>query len=129
MTQETTVSVSHAVDSKVEKFGPTVFTIRDLGVREATGGAFEARILAATEACPGNLGTHRHAVTFQMIYILKGWAKFYFEGTGDVDVTAGSCVNMPAGIVHDLLDHSGDFEFIEIIAPAQHDTEWIKPVE
>ena len=65
--------------------------------------------------------------------MLKGWAKFYFEGTGEVEVTTGSCVNMPGGIVHDLRDHSEDFEFIEIISPAQHETEfmteWMKPVE
>ena len=61
--------------------------------------------------------------------LLKGWTKFHFEGAGEVEVTAGSCVNMPAGIVHDLLEHTEDFEFLEIIAPSHHDTEWIKPVE
>jgi mannose-6-phosphate isomerase-like protein (cupin superfamily) len=64
-----------------------------------------------------------------MFYVLKGWAKFYFEGTGEVEVAQGSCVNMPGGIEHDLRDHSEDFEFLEIISPAQYDTEWMKPVE
>ena len=124
------ISVSHPDDAKFEDFDPEgVYQIRDLGLKGATAGVMEARVIAAAKPCPKNLGLHRHSVEFQMFYVLKGWAKFYFEGTGDVEVTAGSCVNMPAGIVHDLLDHSGDFEFIEIIAPAQHDTEWIKPVE
>ena len=131
MSQERSeLSVSHAVDAKFENFDPEgVYQIRDLGLKGATGGTFEARILAAAEKCPAALGNHRHAVTFQMVYVLKGWAKFYFEGTGEVEVAPGSCINMPGGIVHDLRDHSEDFEFIEIISPAQYDTEWMKPVE
>ncbi len=123
-------SVSHAADAKFEDFDPAgAFKIRDLGVKGATRGGLEARILAAAQPSQANLGRHRHDVELQMFYVLQGWAKFYFEGTGEVEVTAGSCVNMPPGIVHDLLEHSKDLEFIEIIAPAQHDTEWIKLVE
>ena len=128
------LSVEHAVDAKPENFDPNgVYKIRDLGVRDATGGTFEARILSATQECPAAIGDHRHAVTFQMFYVLEGWAKFYFEGAGEVEVTKGACVNMPGGITHDLRDHSADFEFIEIISPAQHETEymneWVKPAE
>ena len=64
-----------------------------------------------------------------MFYVLKGWGKFYFEGTGEVMVTEGGCVNMPAGIVHDLLEHSDDMQIMEIIAPPQPNTEFIKLVE
>ena len=124
------LSVSHAADAKFEDFDPEGrYRIRDLGLKKATGGVLEARILAAARPCSSGLGLHRHAVEFKMFYVLQGWAKFYFEGTGEVEVTAGSCVNMPAGIVHDLRDHSDDLEFIEIISPAQHDTEWMKAVE
>ena len=124
------ISVSHADDAKYENFDPDgIFQIRDLGLTGATKGALEARVLAATQKSPKNLGRHRHAVTFQMFYVLQGKAKFYFEGTGEVDVTAGACVNMPAGIVHDLVEHTDDFVFLEIIAPHQHKTEWIRPVE
>ena len=124
------MAVSQAADAKFEDFDPNgEFQIRDLGVKKATGGVLEARILAAAKPCSGNLGQHRHDVEFQMIYVLKGSSTMYFEGTGEVKVTPGSCVNMPAGVVHDMLDHSDDFEFIEIISPAQHETEWMKKVE
>ena len=124
------IAISQPADAKFEDFDPHgQFQIRDLGVKNATGGIVEARILAAAKPCEGNLGQHRHAVEFQMFYVLKGSATFYFEGTGEVEVTPGSCVNMPAGVVHDMLDHSDDLEFIEIISPAQHDTEWMKAVE
>ena len=124
------LSVSHAADAEYESFGPRgVYRTRDLGVKAATGGAFEAGILGAAAPGPGSLGARRHDVTFQMFYVLKGWGKFHFEGTGEVEVTEGTCVHMPPGIVHDMLDHSGDFEFIEILSPAQFDTQWMKPVE
>ena len=124
------ITISHADGAKHENFDPDgVFQIRDLGLIGATKGALEARILSATQPSPKNLGHHSHDVTFQMFYVLRGKAKFYFEGTGEVDVTAGCCVNMPAGIVHDLVEHTEDFEFLEIIAPPTHQTEWIKPVE
>lgn len=124
------MAVSHAADSKFENFDPEgQFQIRDLGVKEATGGNIEARILAAARPCQGNIGQHRHDVDFQMFYVLKGSATFYFEGTGDVEVAPGSCVNMPKGVIHDLVKHSDEFEFIEIISPSQHGTEWVKHVE
>ena len=124
------MSVSHAADATFGEFDPKgQFRIRDLGLIKATGGTLDARIIAANGPCPGKLGLHRHDVEFQMFYVTKGSATFYFEGTGEVKVTPGSCVNMPPGVVHDMLDHSDDFEFIEIISPAQHETEWMKKVE
>ena len=36
---------------------------------------------------------------------------------------------MPAGIVHDLVEHSDDLQIMEIIAPPQPNTEFIKLVE
>ncbi len=123
------LSINTLEDAEYKPFGPRqVYRSRDLGVAEATGGTFEARILSAAEPCPGNLGLHRHLVEFQMIYILKGWAKFYLEGAGEVTVRAGTCVNIPPRIPHDMLDHSDDIEFIEIITPAQGGTVWMDPV-
>ncbi|MBT4721237.1 MAG: hypothetical protein HOB86_17670, partial [Rhodospirillaceae bacterium] len=43
---ETKLSVSHAADAEYESFGPRgVYRTRDLGIKVATGGAFEARVL------------------------------------------------------------------------------------
>ncbi|MBT6857449.1 MAG: hypothetical protein HOA18_01680 [Rhodospirillaceae bacterium] len=78
---ETKLSVSHAADAEYESFGPRgVYRTRDLGIKVATGGAFEARVLGAAEPCPGSLGAHRHDVTFQMFYVLKGWGKGELNG-------------------------------------------------
>ncbi len=124
------MSVSHAADATFGEFDPKgQFRIRDLGLIKATGGTLDARIIAANGPCPGKLGLHRHDVEFQMFYVLKGWGKFYFEGTGEVTLAEGACVNMPAGIAHDLLEHSEDMELMEIISPSQPNTEFIKLVE
>ncbi len=124
------LTINTLEDAEYTSFGPReVYKSRDLGVAEATGGELEARILSAAEPCPGNLGLHLHEVSFQMVYILKGWAKFYMEGAGEVTVKAGTAVNIPPRIPHDMLDHSDDIEFIEVISPAQGDTVWMKPLE
>ena len=60
------MAISQAADTKFEKFDPDgQFQIRDLGVKQATGGVVEARILAAAKPCQGNLGQHRHDVSFR----------------------------------------------------------------
>ena len=51
----------------------------------------------------------------QLAYVLKEWAKFGYEGVGEVKLTAGSCVRQPPGIRHAELDHSDDLEIFEIV--------------
>ena len=65
---------------------------------------------------------HHHEVEFQMVYVLKGWVKFHYEGVGDVTLKAGSCVHQPPGIKHTELVHSDDLELIEIVMPADFRT-------
>ena len=57
-----------------------------------------------------------------MVYILKGWVKFHYEGVGDVTLEAGSCVHQPPGIKHIEIDHSDDVEILEIVLPAEFKT-------
>ena len=57
-----------------------------------------------------------------MVYVLKGWIKFNYEGVGEVTLRAGSCVHQPPGIYHTELGHSDDVEMIEIIMPADFET-------
>ena len=60
---------------------------------------------------------HHHEVTFQMIYCLKGWIEFDYEGVGPVRLEPGSCVHQPPGIRHTELGHSDDLELLEIVMP------------
>jgi mannose-6-phosphate isomerase-like protein (cupin superfamily) len=121
-------SVVHAADSAFAGGGlRPVFEYRDLGIRAATDGRFGAHVIRARRRLGRPMGAHRHAVDFQMVYILKGWARFHYAGAGEVTVRAGDCVHQPPGIHHDLLDYSHDLEMLEIVTPAEFATDSVAP--
>jgi quercetin dioxygenase-like cupin family protein len=62
----------------------------------------------------------------QFIYVLKGWAIFDYEGYGEHRLVAGSTVYQPPGISHREIDHSEDFEVLEITLPADFETKEVK---
>jgi mannose-6-phosphate isomerase-like protein (cupin superfamily) len=116
-------SVVHAADTAFVGGGlRPVFEYRDLGIRDATGGRFGAHVIRARRRLGRPMGAHRHTLDFQMVYILKGWARFYYAGTGEVTVRPGDCIHQPPGIHHDLLDYSRDLQMLEIVTPADFAT-------
>ena len=62
-----------------------------------------------------------------MVYVLKGWVRFEYDGVGEVLLEAGSCVNQPPGILHREIEHSQDLELLEITSPAEFETVAAKP--
>ena len=94
------------------------FEYRDLGIADATTGEFVAHVIRAKEGHKATGQWHVHHCKFQMIYILKGWARFEYEGQGIKTVRSGDCVLQPAGIRHREIEHSEDLELIEIVSPA-----------
>lgn len=103
------------------------FEYRDLGITEATNGQFHAAISRVKAGFRGNqqlrtTGMHRHLCEFQMFYVLRGWVTMYYEGEGEVTLHAGDNCLQPAGIVHNEIQCSEDFECLEIYSPAVHDT-------
>ena len=118
------LTISRAGDGGFKAGGlRSFFEYRDLGIGEATGGRFHAQVIRAKQACGEGTGRHRHALDFQMVYILKGWADFTYEGQGEVTLRAGDSVLQPPGILHELTACSDDLEMIEITAPADFETE------
>ena len=116
-------SVSHLTDSRFESGGlRSFFEYRDLGIAEATGGAVGAHVIRARAGGHASGDKHTHALAFQMVYVLKGWVRFWYEGVGEVRLEAGSCVHQPPGIVHRELEHSDDIEMLEITLPADFET-------
>ncbi len=99
---------------------------RDLGINAATNGQFRAHVIRikkdASHATLHTTGLHRHLCDFQMVYVLKGWIKFVYEGQGEFTFNAGDCFLQPPGIVHNELDCSDDIEMLEIYSPAVHQT-------
>jgi quercetin dioxygenase-like cupin family protein len=115
--------VSHADGSPFVGEGlRAFFEYRQLGIAEATGGAFGAHVIRAVpgEESPG--AWHTHDLAFQMVYVTKGWVVFEYEGEGTHLLREGSCVLQPPGIRHREVRHSDDMELIEITAPAEFTT-------
>jgi mannose-6-phosphate isomerase-like protein (cupin superfamily) len=114
---------SHAADAVFKPGFRSYFQDRDLGVREATGGAFTAEIHRACAPCPKEgSGVHRHTVDFQFNYVLKGWFRVWLEGEGEFTFRAGDSWLQPPGIRHDVLGFSEDLEVLEVVSPGVFET-------
>ncbi|TXL66944.1 cupin domain-containing protein [Zeimonas arvi] len=117
-------SVQHARDGRFETDGlRQYFEYRDLGIRTATDGKAVMHVIRAREGTHATGEWHRHEVDLQLVYVLKGWVRFEYEGVGEVLLEAGSCVHQPPGIRHREIAHSPDLELIEIVSPADFRTE------
>ncbi len=97
------------------------FLYKDLGVAEATNGQVIAHLVKANEAPEKGTGWHRHEAAFQLVYMVKGWARFMY-GDQETLVEAGDMVHQKPGIVHYLFDYSPDMEYLEIVSPADFGT-------
>jgi quercetin dioxygenase-like cupin family protein len=128
---KTDFSVAHLRDAVFESEGLRgFFEYRDLGIKAATGGRAGAHVIRAKPgAGHGGTGWHRHALDLQLVYILKGWVRFDYEGVGEVLLEAGACVHQPPGIRHVEIAHSDDVEILEITLPAEFDTEAVTAPE
>ena len=116
-------SVSHLKGSEFKADGlRAFFEYRDLGVKHATGGKAVAQVIRARPGGEFVGKTHWHETDFQLVYILKGWIKFDYEGVGEVLLEAGSCAYQPPGIRHRELGHSDDIEMLEVVLPGEFKT-------
>ena len=70
----------------------------------------------------GGTDLHQHDCEFQFVCVLNGWARFQRGDQGEVTIRAGSCVNQPPGIRHNLIEYSDDFEVLELVVPADFGT-------
>jgi quercetin dioxygenase-like cupin family protein len=119
--------VTHARDAKFERGLRSFFEYRDLGIEQATEGRVVAHVIRATG---GEFSSqpHFHKTTFQLVYVLKGWIDFEYEGQGAVRLEAGSCVHQSPEIRHRELGHSDDLELLEIVMPAKFETQEVETV-
>ncbi|MDP2355168.1 MAG: cupin domain-containing protein [Beijerinckiaceae bacterium] len=97
------------------------FLYRDLGVAAATHGKVIAHLVKANEPPEEGTGWHYHVANFQIVIMMKGWARFMYEDK-EYLVEAGDCVHQKPGIVHYLFDYSPDMEYLEIVSPADFGT-------
>ena len=88
------------------------FLYRDLGIADATGGQVICHLVKANADMPPEDGTgwHKHECNFQIVIMMKGWARFMYEDKPTL-VKAGDVVHQRPGIVHYLFDYSPDMEY------------------
>lgn len=122
MTSPSRFAVSHARDAVFERGLRAFFAYRDLGIHQATGGQVVAHVIRAAPGGVFSSQPHRHHTSFQLVYVLKGWIEFEYEGQGVVRLEAGSCVHQPPEIRHRELGHSHDVELLEVVLPADFET-------
>ncbi|MBI1777633.1 MAG: cupin domain-containing protein [Proteobacteria bacterium] len=116
-------AVSHLKDSQFHADGlRPFFEYRDLGIAKATDGRVLAHVIRARPGHPAAAKRHYHELEIQLVYVLKGWVKFHYEGVGEVLLEPGSAVHQPPGIRHTELAHSDDLELLEITMPAEFRT-------
>ena len=93
------------------------FVYRDLGIAGATNGKVIAHLVKANLPPIDGTGWHYHVCEFQIVMMMKGWAKFMYEDKVTL-VEAGDVVHQRPGMVHYLFDYSPDMEYLEIVSPA-----------
>ncbi|HQR10266.1 MAG TPA: cupin domain-containing protein [Casimicrobiaceae bacterium] len=120
--------VSHAKGAQFERGLRSFYEYRDLGIKAATEGRVDAHVIRAAAGKEFSSQPHLHRTTFQLVYILKGWIEFEYEGQGVVRLEAGSCVHQPPDIRHRELGHSPDLEMLEVVMPAGFATEEVDAV-
>lgn len=119
---------THAKDAAFTRGLRSFFEYRDLGIEKATEGKAVAHVIRAAAGTAFSSQPHRHRTEFQLVYVLKGWIEFEYEGQGTVRLETGSCVYQPPGIRHRELGHSDDVELLEVVLPAGFTTEEVPTV-
>ena len=100
---------------------------RDLGIAEATHGKAVAHVIKFTPPCTDEARQwHTHDVEFQMIYVLRGSFTTQMEGREPEKMGVGSAWLQPPGIKHRVVDYSDDCELLEIVLPADFDTQMLE---
>ena len=116
-------SIQHAKDKPFTHDGlREYFDYRDLGIFDATDGKAVMHVIKASKGSNATGEWHRHELSFQFVYVLKGWAIFEYEGHGQHKLVEGTCVHQPPHIRPREIEHSDDFEVLEIVLPGEFKT-------
>ena len=101
-----------------------IFEYRDLGIKDGTKGDYVAHLVRhnGKEMKDDVQHWHVHDCTFQMDYVMNGWATFEYAGHGQRTIRKGDCINQIPGIAHREIACSEDFEVLEIVSPANFKT-------
>jgi uncharacterized cupin superfamily protein len=116
--------IERAKDARFEREGLRADSeYRDLGLAAATGGRLGVKHIRAIGHFEQPTGWHWHDMHAHFIYVLKGWISFRFDGVDEeLTLRAGDSLSQPAGVPHNVVARSDDFEVIELNVPAEYGT-------
>lgn len=115
--------LQRAADAPFEREGLRSHSeYRDLGLSAATGGKLGLKHIRAIGSFE-TTGWHWHDMSAHFVYVLKGWITFRFDGVeGEITLRAGDALSQPAGVPHNVIARSDDFEVLELNMPAEYGT-------
>jgi mannose-6-phosphate isomerase-like protein (cupin superfamily) len=126
MLKPQTFVANHLDDASFKEGLRAYARYRDLGIATATAGAAVAHVIKFVPPCTDEVRQwHTHDVEFQMIYVLKGWITTEVEGRPAETMRVGSSWLQPPKIKHRVMDYSDDCEVLEIVLPADFETEMV----
>jgi mannose-6-phosphate isomerase-like protein (cupin superfamily) len=101
-----------------------IFEYRDLGIKDGTAGDYVAHLIRhnGKKTKDEVQQWHVHDCTFQLVYVINGWATFAYENEGQRTIHKGDCILQLPGIKHREIACSEDFEVLEIVSPANFAT-------
>lgn len=101
-----------------------IFDYRDLAIKDGSNGDYVAHVIRANGKKQKDevQHWHLHECTFQLVYVLNGWATFEYEGEGVHTIRKGDCILQKPMIKHREIECSEDFEVLEVVAPANFET-------
>jgi quercetin dioxygenase-like cupin family protein len=92
-----------------------------------SNGAFDVRI---TKLKPGakfvGSAWHYHTVDAHIVYIIKGWMRFEYEGVGEITLGAGTVFWQPPMNRHREIETSDDIEVLEVTSPGHVGTHLLR---
>ncbi|NJO33262.1 MAG: cupin domain-containing protein [Rhodospirillales bacterium] len=105
-----------------------IFDYRDLGIKDGTKGDYVAHIIKANGKKQADKVQqwHIHKCDFQFVMVLNGWATFEYEGQGEHTIKKGDAILQTPMIRHREIACSEDFEVLEIVSPANFETEIVE---
>jgi uncharacterized protein YjlB len=129
MTEKWKFSHSHADQAEWTPGLREIFEYRDLAIKDSTNGDYVAHVIRANgrETSDEVQEWHIHECSFQMVYVLEGWATFEYAGEDVHTIRKGDCINQRPGIPHREIACSADFTVLEIVAPADFKTHLVEP--
>ena len=91
--------------------------IKVLLSRKDHGAEASVMLVRATPGAKPEVPEHVHETSEDIIYTLKGSAKIWIEGQGEIDLIPGRVVRVPRNVKHRVYDISSDFLVYDVFAP------------